>query len=163
MTRRLLTAGASLAALLLAAPAWAGPKPPDLPLAVQQPLPPLANPEMPPQVVVPVRPNLALDDAGMVVPVQWNNMPVVPAAPEPPAPVRPRVPASVQRRVLGSLLFAAHPAAGTAGAVVGVARLFHEPCDRGGDLPPPTPARLKPACAVDEPVKEPFACGSQAG
>ena len=31
MTRRLLTAGASLAAVLLAAAAWAGPKPPDLP------------------------------------------------------------------------------------------------------------------------------------
>jgi tetratricopeptide (TPR) repeat protein len=168
MTRRLLTAGASLAALFLAAAAaWAGPKPPDLPLPIQQPLPPLPNPEMPPQVVFPVRPNLAVDDAGMVIPVQWppawNNMPVVPVVPEPPPPVRPRVPATVKRLVVGSLLFAAHPAAGAAGAAIGVPRLIHEPCDRGGDLPPPPPRRLKPACVLDEPVKEPFACGLPAG
>src|SRR5438067_508719 len=151
MTRRLLTAGATLAALLLAAEAaWAGPKPPDLPLVAQQPLPPLPDPEMPPQVVLPARPNLPVDDAGMVIPVQWNAMPVVPVvAPEPPPPVRPRVPASVKRRIVGSLLFAAHPAAGVAGAVVGVPRLVHEPCDRGGDLPAAPPECRKPVLARD--------------
>src|SRR5260370_18839096 len=98
MTRRLLTAGATLAALLLAAAAWAGPKPPDLPLQPQQPLPPLANPEMPPQAVAPLpRPNLPVDDAGMVIPAQSNAMPVAPVvAPEPPPPVPPRAPASVK-------------------------------------------------------------------
>src|SRR5262249_3162288 len=127
MFRRSPTASAVL--LLPALPAWAGPKPADLPLHTPdaKPLPPPAD--VPVQVVAPALPPpppLVVDEDGKPVPVVWNA--AVPApAPTPTEPVRRVYNAAARRRAVGSLLFGAHP------LLIGAAKKVPEPCDRGGD------------------------------